>query len=102
MIALAILCGVLVLFVLFGLCLCLGAVSGRADAMATRIFENITRESPVPVSGADGDEAEPGTIVLGRFPVPRPTYGHGVSGVERLDGRRIALREPRPSNPGLN
>jgi hypothetical protein len=79
---------VLVLFVLFGLCLCLGAVSARADAMANRIFEDIT--------GADGGEAEPSTIVLGRFPVRRPTYGHGVEGVERLDRRRIALREPRP------
>jgi hypothetical protein len=94
-IALAILSAVLVLFVPFGLCLCLGAVSGRADAMATRIFEDIAAES-------DGDAAEPGTIVLGRFPVRLPTYGHGVEGLERLDRRRIALREPRPSNPGLN
>jgi hypothetical protein len=101
-IALEILSAVLVLFVLFGLCLCLGAVSSRADATATRIFGNITREPPVPVRGADGDEAEPTTIVLGRFPVRRPTYGHGVEGLERLDGRRIALREPRPSDPGLN
>jgi hypothetical protein len=85
----------LVLFVLFGLCLCLGAVSGRADAMATRIFEDIAGES-------NRDAAEPSTVVLGRFPVRRPTYGHGVEGLERLDGRRIALREPRPSNPGLN
>jgi len=94
-IALAILSAVLVVFVLFGLCLCLGVVSGRADAMATRIFEDITAES-------GGDAVEPDTIVLGRFPVHRPTYGHGVEGLERLDGRRIALREPRPSNPGLN
>jgi hypothetical protein len=101
-IALAVVSAVLVLFVLFGLCLCLGAVSGRADAMATRIFESITRESPVPVSGADGDEGEPGTIVLGRFPGPRSTYGQGVEGVERLERRRIALREPRPSDPRLN
>jgi hypothetical protein len=101
-IALAIVSAVLVVFVLFGLCLCLGAVSGRADAMATRIFENITGESPVRVSGADRDDAETRTIVLGRFPAHRPTYGHGVEGVERLDGRRIALRELRPSNPGLN
>ena len=94
MIALAILFAVLVLFVLFGLCLCLGAVSGRADAMATRIFEDMTAE--------DGGEVEPDTIVLARFPVRRSSYSHGVEGVELLDGRRIALREPRPANPGLN
>ena len=95
MIALAILSAVLVVFVLFGLCLCLGAVSSRADAMATHIFEDLTAES-------DGDAVEPGTIVLAQFPVHRPSYGHRVEGLERLDGRRIALREPRPSNPGLN
>ncbi len=96
MIALAILAAMLVLFVL---CLGMGAVSREADEMATRMFRNNTREPPTWVSGADGDEAEPRTIVLGWSPVYRPRYSHGV---ERVDGRIMTVRQPRPSNPQLN
>jgi hypothetical protein len=95
-IALAILAVVLVLFVL---CLCMGAVSREADEMAIRMFQKNAGESPTWVSRTDGDEAEPRTIVLGRSPGYRPSYSHGG---ERVGGRIMTVREPRPSNPGLN
>ncbi len=96
MIALAIVAAV---FVLLVLCLGMGAVSREADEMATRMFQNNTSESPTWVSDADGDGAVPGTVVLGWSPVYRPRYSHGV---ERVDSRIMTVRQPRPSNPGLN
>ena len=101
-IALAILSAVLLLLVL---CLSLGAVSGKADETATRMFENHVGESAIRLNGghgghgAHGGQAEPRSVVLGWSPAYRPHYGHGV---ERVDGRVIAVRGPRPSNPGLN
>ena len=95
-IALAIGFGLLVLFVL---CLCMGAVSSRADETATRMFEQRAAESLVRVSGGGGREAGPSTIVLRQSPVRRPSSRLGV---ERLDGRRLLVREPRPSHPELN
>ena len=98
-IALAILSAVLLLLVL---CLSLGAVSGKADETATRMFENHMGESAIRLNGghgAHGGQAEPRSVVLGWSPAYRPHYGHGV---ERVDGRVIAVRGPRPSNPGLN
>ena len=97
-IALAILSAVLLLLVL---CLSMGAVSGKADETATRMFEHHTGESAIRLNGGHGarDQAEPRSVVLGWSPAYRPRYRHGV---ERVDGRVIAVRGPRPSNPGLN
>jgi hypothetical protein len=101
-IALAILTAVLLLLVF---CLSLGAVSGKADETATRMFENHVGEPAIRLHGgqgghgAHGGEADPRGVVLGCSPAYRPRYGPGV---ERVDGRVIAVRGPRPSNPGLN
>ena len=95
-IALAILSAVLLLLVL---CLSMGAVSRKADETATRMFEHHTGESAIRLNGGHGDEAEPRSVVLGWSPAYRPRYRHGI---ERVDGRVIAVRGPRPSNPGLN
>ena len=97
-IALAILSAVLLLLVL---CLSLGAVSGKADETATRMFEDHMGEPAIRLHGAHGGhgEAEPRSVVLGWSTAYRPRYGPGV---ERVDGRVIAVRGPRPSNPGLN
>ena len=95
-IALAILSAVLLLLVL---CLSLGAVSGKADETATRMFENHVGEPAIRLHGAHGGQAEPRSVVLGWSTAYRPRYGPGV---ERVDGRVIAVRGPRPSNPGLN
>ena len=98
-IVLAISSAVLLLLVL---CLSMGAVSGKADETATRMFENHMGESAIRLNGAHGGhgvEAEPRSVVLGWSPAYRPRYRHGV---ERVDGRVIAVRGPRPSNPELN
>ena len=98
-IALAILSAVLLLLVL---CLSLGAVSGKADETATRMFEDHMGGPAIRLNGehgGQGGEAEPRSVVLGWSPAYRPRYRHGV---ERVDGRVIAVRGPRPSNPGLN
>jgi hypothetical protein len=95
-IALAISSAVLLLLVL---CLSMGAVSGKADETATRMFEHHMGESAIRLNGGLGVEAEPRSVVLGWSPAYRPRYRHGV---ERVDGRVIAVRGPRPSNPELN
>ena len=98
-IPLAILSAVLFLLVL---CLSMGAVSGKADETATRMFEDHMGESAIRLHGArggHGGQAEPRSVVFGWSAAYRPLYGHGV---ERVDGRVIAVRGPHPSNPGLN